>query len=471
MRTIGLERTGLLVNRGERDPRGGSDLVVVDSWRVPVDLVPGSQAALYPPEHPEWLAQADWAIDPTNGSDANRGNAAAPLRTLGEYARRIGAGTVTAAVHTIQILGHLTEPYYVLNGAYPNGAIIRGQKTTIREGGRFTAVQNWNSAASPGVDGLVTDGTLPVSFAASGCLGRLVELASGAQTGAIGTIAKETAAKTARVLFWNAGSFARVNPGVNDFYRVYSVTRIEGPFLHNARGPAGVQYQDLEFPEVGGFDGLVCGNGPVFFLNCILGAIHTRLQVTNDVVVVTGCLVNIPGATLQVWQGELDFYGSTIACTIRGATPGAYIAIAGSSMAQTGLVAGEAQLEAREGSLIEVAANADFAAFDGGAGAAMNVLQGTGRLRNGAKVWGLGWTGGYGISVDSGGKMLYPTGDNLTAHADVRGAGLVADVHAGAVTRTYAGVGVAGYVDLTANLMTGAITGTGAMVVPARFAA
>lgn len=54
-----------------------------------------------------WAQQLDWGIDPLLGNDENVGTAAAPLRTPGEFSRRIPAGTLIALKMVVELLNDL----------------------------------------------------------------------------------------------------------------------------------------------------------------------------------------------------------------------------------------------------------------------------------------------------------------------------------------------------------------------------
>lgn len=419
------------------------------------------------------LVQDDWTIDPVNGNDENIGTAEAPLKTMSEYARRIGRGTVTAPAHVVHVVGDIDEGAIYLQGHYPNGVIFRGTKTVVRSG-TLTGVQNWNSAVSPGVDGRLTDSSLPVSWSASGLLGKFIEITSGTHVGAVGILAAEPVAKSARVLLgsYESDFSAAVNPSPGDSYIVYDVTKWYTPLLYHCRGVSQqIGFENFEFPDIGGLlFGVVTWQGAAspYFYRCIFRAQHCRVASFES----TGfyaCLFATDGTTFQVWNGEMDLFACTISSVIRTAQPSAYIYLPHSSILQPNVPGGGGSnpgVHAIDGGIVQLAPGAFAAAFSFSSGAALAAVTGTLQLRG--KLWGLGFTAGYGVSIDSCGAVAYPTG-NLTSVLDIQGSP-TAQVRCGTTNRTAAQVGTTGFVDNVFSTTTGAfVSGSGARIQPARF--
>jgi hypothetical protein len=206
-------------------------------------------------------AQADWFINALTGSDSAAGSAAAPLRTLGEWHRRVGEGPIVVDM-VVTLQTDITEDLNLLNLQFgPNlvqpflpitvaGSVtIQGSTPVVLRSGTFTAVQL--EVPGPGfpVDATITDAALPgVSWSDSGPAGsslvdrRIVlidrPVTSGFQP--FGWVALDQGAKVARHSpFLDFATFAQTPPLVGERYEVQQLTRWTGSIHYAGNGGAG----------------------------------------------------------------------------------------------------------------------------------------------------------------------------------------------------------------------------------------
>lgn len=85
-----------------------------------------------------WNQQADWAIDPTNGSDENVGTAASPLKTSDELQRRVGMWGNLPLNCVIQVLSdfptYASFRLYVTLQEVGHALTIKGTRTQLATG-------------------------------------------------------------------------------------------------------------------------------------------------------------------------------------------------------------------------------------------------------------------------------------------------------------------------------------------------
>lgn len=204
-------------------------------------------------------AQPEWFINAATGSDTNAGTAGAPLRTLGEWHRRIGEGPIVVTM-IVTLQTDIAEDLNLLNLTYgPNlvqpflpitvsGSLtIQGTTPVALRTGTFTAVQVENPAAP--LDATITDAALPgVSWSDSGPGGsslvdrRIVlidrPMTSGFQP--FGWLALDKGAKVARHSpFMDFATFTQTAPLVGERYEVQQLTKLTGSIHYAGEGGAG----------------------------------------------------------------------------------------------------------------------------------------------------------------------------------------------------------------------------------------
>jgi len=152
-----------------------------------------------------WSTQTAWFIDPTNGSDTNSGlTAGTAIKTWAELRRRwLASGGVvqTTGNCTVTLLGDLpvSDPCDMRGIWVKKGAAVvvtAAAKTTLYSG-TITAVQARVLATN--TDWAITSAGLPVSWTASGCVGKLCRIVGGARDGTTFWIKKDLGAKKATV--------------------------------------------------------------------------------------------------------------------------------------------------------------------------------------------------------------------------------------------------------------------------------
>jgi len=155
---------------------------------------------------PYWEIQPTWYIDPVNGNDENEGDIAGAgnaLKTRAEYARRTD-GTQLRSNVTITIASSLGAtdiriPHRMQTGVSINGVprfiiLYQGVKTLLFTG-VITALTNRNGATSQQT--LMTIAGIPVSWTASGLVGKIVEYDDGVGGFVRSTVVRDQGAKQA----------------------------------------------------------------------------------------------------------------------------------------------------------------------------------------------------------------------------------------------------------------------------------
>jgi hypothetical protein len=191
------------------------------------------------------MAQLNWYIDPVNGSDSNNGQTpATALKSDAERQRRmgptpiwdggqaLGGASLTAAAYHIFYLNDLplTDPvniagFRALNAAiFLHGSATPGQGKSILFSGTIDALDTLDRTAGVNRSWQITSNALPVSWTASGLIGKRVRLTSG-NVGAKSFPIKDLGAKKARMCQFL---------GVNTYTQPFTVsTTIAPPALTN----------------------------------------------------------------------------------------------------------------------------------------------------------------------------------------------------------------------------------------------
>lgn len=396
------------------------------------------------------LSQAAWYINATTGDDDNDGlTSATALKTMGEYSRRTG-DKVTGALGGVFIYleTDIVEDV-TLRGHYLQALFLQGTRTVVGTGS-VTAKQDWDGPTS--VDGQITDAALPVSWTASGFVGQMIVLTSGANAGAVAWIAKDLGAKTARHSPFTRCYQDTVHPDIGNTYEIVQLTKITGQTTVAVAGIGTLAY-DVEFvPTVG------------------LGT--PNFHVVNGGLTLSSCKVSGPGYSLVEGGQILSAYGSALI------HPDNCYAFSGSKLELHQTLVGNKLLCSRSGvvKVHDCIAQYGFGATSIGIGPYGNYggvqvygffavydqpgatsftirLDEFATLLLKGKVFGTG-NAGFGLWVGAGSKAIYPTGTDFTTHYDVTTTGV--EVRYGEVDTTYAGVGLLGVVNLS-NL---------AMIVP-----
>lgn len=406
------------------------------------------------------LGQAEWYINATTGSDDNDGKSSeTALATLREWSRRTGTARLLQAA-TIYMETDLDETGFDFHGDYSTGGVTLIGTRTVIGTGSFTGVQVYDDSVSPGDDGQVTDAALPVSWTASGFVGQMVVITSGANAGATAWIVSDLGAKTARFSpFFNLATFNFVDPQVGETYEIVTLPRLQGGWaslLHFGL----LTFSSIDMYGVPGATASLSFENGSFGATCcrIGGPVATQIGAAEAGTYIATLFQTDP-LTFEVTSGSVTLYACALGSRIDVNRPGVTVTLA-NTIAQFGLGGGgEIGLNLDGGGIAEVLGSLFFAGFDSTVATDAVVTVGSGGiLRLVGKVWGLDWDNGFGLWVDSDGSVLYPSPDNLTAHADVDGAAIT-EVRYGRTNTTYAAIGLAGVINAANN----------AMVVPAEF--
>lgn len=226
------------------------------------------------PSATQWLLQPIWYIDPATGNDQNQGDTpATALATYAEFRRRIGSGPLSILM-TVNLIGPISEFIFhdLVTGDASTGLTIQGQRTLVGTG-TLSGVQLWNAATN--TEGTITDAGLPVSWTASGFLGNLIELTSGASAGSVGWVAKDNGAKTARYSpFFDTSTFSQGTPVIGNTYAVYTLTLLTQPINIRVFGDGFVTIADVHV-STGGSTTIHTQGSDFLIASCFLEGFDT----------------------------------------------------------------------------------------------------------------------------------------------------------------------------------------------------
>lgn len=325
-----------------------------------------------------WLDQPEWHINAVTGNDENSGaTTLTAIKTWAELRRRLGQGPIT---HTTLVFIDADLPAddpmiidFELDVSFPDFLGIIGQQTLLHAG-TFTAVASYNPAGNTA--GSVTDAALPVSWTASGLLGKLILLTDRAVTDPAvgfpsGFVAKDLGAKTMRFSpFGDGGAIpiTQLDPILNEAYSVVELTKVHGFIRSQTTGGSGLLLLNLEVDglsdEPTGLISCLVESGWFFPINCIfsgLGEVH----VYPGIVEVDLALCRFVNA-LRCFGGVTFLEDTLHEDVAEAAAPGARLSSGGFGielcLRQGNGAAGSEGIKARRGGLFVV--QAPFAIFD-----------------------------------------------------------------------------------------------------------
>lgn len=257
-----------------------------------------------------WRYQFNWYIDPSNGSDENDGSVNAPLASFAELNRRLGGEIQNPDGIDIEVMSDVTEPV-VLALASPSGVatiFVHASLPAPIYSGTVTAYTAFGP--STGQSSVLGDSGLPVSFTASGLVGRLAIVTAGPRAGVEFFIAKDLGTKTARVSQPISGPFSSTftPPQVGDSYAVYGDLVKLGanvfPLSFEAQGGPGAQiaFQWLEM-GLAGIHHVEHKGGTAFASGCVINGLDIDTDSALGITmfgcrIVSGLRVNGGFATL-----------------------------------------------------------------------------------------------------------------------------------------------------------------------------
>lgn len=185
------------------------------------------------------------------GDDSALGDVSHPVKTLTEVARRLHRQLIETAVN-IYLLTDITDSpcfYLDIKNYYTSYIWIHGTKTLIGSGS-FTSVQKYvvpTPNSSTRSDQQITDSNLPVSWTASGFVGKIIYITSGPNSGSYAWVYQDLGSKKAIVSpFFNPLTYSRVDPEVGDTYSVYSLSKLSGSLMGSCEGSIYVENVDID---------------------------------------------------------------------------------------------------------------------------------------------------------------------------------------------------------------------------------
>jgi hypothetical protein len=364
----------------------------------------------------KWLQQTTWYINQTIGNDENVGNVVGvPLKTHSEFTRRVGKGPIVASsvdIYFTDTVPHIEDIIieYTQLGDFPS-VTYHGTRTILYSGSA-TGVVPYNPAAR--VSGSITDAALPVSWSGSGLVNRMLVLTSGANAGAVGWIAKDEGAKTARYSpLFNIAGFTTVDPALGDTFDVVRLTAVDGTLRVNSE--ATVFFFDFDFANRTIFAPSVLANkGFLSFFYC---AFDSRTQYYKMVAQAFACRFGAAEApfTIDLYVSECVFYDSLFTGKLR-IQESSFIRTRDSiSQSSAG---SDVSIDVEENCKYELESARHHGLFDMTA----SVQRGL-HVRTSATaeltglLWGTGNTFDYAIDVESGGQVIYTTLPDVQAAA------------------------------------------------------
>jgi hypothetical protein len=201
-----------------------------------------------------YRAQTIWYINSSTGDDSNTGlSSGAAIKTFEEFRRRHGGELGSNAPVNVYLDGAggvFTGDVIVdmLIKESPEGLVISGYRTAIFSG-IITDVQNYNQGAAEAP--WIEDTSIPVSWTASGLIGKIIHLTTGVHAGYAGWAVEDLTDSMARVtLFADFATGLTDNPVVTDHYNVSNLTQMDGDVYVDTSGGE-VRFMNLSFGEVG----------------------------------------------------------------------------------------------------------------------------------------------------------------------------------------------------------------------------
>lgn len=171
--------------------------LAADNINVANSLIGGGQWIRIEGGARTWQSQAAWFIDPVAGNDENDGATLTPIRTIGEWQRRIGRGGTILATSVVTIRATLPAA----DAFSPSFSVATAVQVTFRgipvqvDTGSFTAVVNQNRATQTPYS--ITDGSKAAAYWAAHVGQRLLLV-----NGGIAWVALNLGASSARVSRW-----------------------------------------------------------------------------------------------------------------------------------------------------------------------------------------------------------------------------------------------------------------------------
>lgn len=393
--------------------------------------------------HLSWRKQTAWFIDQGAGDDENDGSTAGTaLASHDEFQRRVAdedqpIDVDMVVTFTSNYTGDIENTVSV-SQITPYGSITYAGQRTVLFSGSVTAVTPWVTGTTAGT---MDDSALATSWTASGGIGKLCVLTSGAASGSASWLTLEPVAKTARYSgFFNEFTFAVSDPAVTDNYDVVDLTQITGKITQV--GDGFTIFKNLAFRSPGGFDTQIqIYGGYVAFTYCDVECNSTNYSGGGTFGHALLCSkLNASSGRLRFFNCDVSMYANWFLSNAPFASSGARINIPARNVAQ----------QAAGGPVVDKAlsavADGRVTVVLGGEWCVLDLVSATGRILRceqfgraevdaASVVWGLGNTVNHAVEVKSGGTLIFAT--PATTRFQVAGA-TISDVLVGSVQSTFA---------------------------------
>lgn len=208
-----------------------------------------------------WAGQATWVVDPVAGSVEGSGSALDPIDSVSEFARRTTSllavsVAVAPAGYDVLILSDCeTTEQVLLDGRMATGAVcyvFRADPVLISS---FAVTGQVDANPATQTLPTITCGALPVSFTASGLVGKYAVVTAGANVGTEFWVMRDDGAKTATITQPQANIFDET-PGfvdVGDTVSFYNLVRLGSlvSVLQTGGGGAQTDFWNLAVADPG----------------------------------------------------------------------------------------------------------------------------------------------------------------------------------------------------------------------------
>lgn len=262
------------------------------------------------PPSPAAVLQADWYIDPINGSDTNDGKTpATALATLTEWTYRIGLQTIEIPLMTVHVLNDLLSgdtpmgPINLIGGA---GLTIEGIASPVVSG-VFSAV----TAANPATNTPWSATAAPIVWGPHIAAGRRIKMIAGASVNAVAWPVLDLGGNAAR-FSWPADADPAAGPFgqsqrtlTTDAFDVEDMTSL-GDFALRVNSQPTSVYTIVDCKMTGGTFDADNGGGQSSLYGCQMGG-STSLKGANYVNCgSTSSYVHAYGAAVSMLAGSVN---------------------------------------------------------------------------------------------------------------------------------------------------------------------
>ena len=397
--------------------------------------------------HLSWRKQTAWFIDQGAGDDENDGaTLGTALASHGEFQRRVADEDQPIDVDMVvtfsaNYTGDIENTVSV-SQISPYGSITYSGQRTVLFSGSVTAVTPWATGTTAGT---IDDSALAASWTASGGIGKLCVLTSGASSGAASWLTLEPVAKTARYSgFFNEFTFAVSDPTATDAYDVVDLTQITGKVTQVGDGYT--VFKNIAFRSPGGFDTQIqVYGGYVAFTFCDIECNTVSYSGGGTFGhAILGSKIDASSSRPKFFNCDVSLYANWILSHAPFASSGARINVPARNVAQqsSGGPVIDKALSSRADGRVTVVLGGEWCVLDlVSAGSRVIRCEQFGRIEVDASsvVWGLGNTVDHAVEVQSGGTLIFAI--PATTRFQVGGT-TVSEALVGSVQSTFAGLPV-----------------------------